>query len=159
MTDDASVMVMWYSSFGIQHCYSCITVDLNCWHRINQEVKVWRFGFSLNMNQNTVFWQPMMPLLISYPYIPNWCCNAQMLNVCCPLLCRTAVALIKYIDKWIKVCGIWYTYQWFQLGYMHFYLPKTYTYAMPCLTFLSRHAGNVNKTVFWLQLENDTFNV
>lgn len=43
--NNASVMVLWYSSFGIPKnarlCYSCIMVDLNCGHRINQEVKVW----------------------------------------------------------------------------------------------------------------------
>lgn len=33
-------------------------------------------------------------LLISHPHILNWCCNAHKLDVCCPLLCRTAAAFI-----------------------------------------------------------------
>lgn len=151
-------MVMWYSSFGIHKntrlCYSCIMVDLNCGHRINQEVKVWCEGFLFKYKPKQCFLAVAVPLLISHPHILNWCCNAQKLNVCCPLLCGTAAAFTASKKYQMRI------YCCLSLGFNSFgffkadshtsgcilkslFIPKTYKYAVPPVYFDSEYGGKV----------------
>lgn len=142
MTNDASVMVMWYSSFGIRKntrlCYSCIMVDLNCGHRINQEVKVWRWGSSLNINPNTVFWQPTWRLLTSNTHtfligaVMHWSLLPPVVSDSSCIHHTNRFLDTPVVPVRVSACM-----------FKSLFIPKTYKYAV-----------HPRKISFWLKVEN-----